>query len=392
MNENIRNGNGATKPEVFGASQVGVFDFVPRVGYREYWYPGVEAKLIKRKPVALKILDEDIVFFRDKDGKVAALTDYCPHRGARFSGGFRRTGGGGPEPGRHNDEFSGYLTCPYHGFTFDGTGECVAALTEGPDSGLVSRLRAQAYPTVELKGIVFVWMGKTAPVDIKDDIPDYFFDDDVMVETYIRRWDLNWSLTIENSHDSHAVKIHRGSLRRVWTRGIFRKSAGFHGRMRIAKEGENYIHITASADSHAGTTAFYPRIGKSWPQKTWFMVKKSGRSTRQGARKQFDQNRPATPVSTSCRPGFRPTAPATDATCAWPSRLTATPVACGRSRSRARASGRARSSSSCGRWTTTCATCTCCPRARTSTRTCPFRASAASTRIVRRSWALRMQA
>jgi len=276
--------------DVFGASQVGVFEYVPRLGYREYWYPGIEGKLVKDKPRALKILGEDVIFFRDENGKVAALTDFCPHRGARFSGGARRTAGGGPEPGRHNDEFKGYLTCPYHGFTFDGTGECVAALTEGPDSGLVSKLRARNYPTVELKGIVFVWMGKTAPVPIETDIPSYFYDEDVVTETYVRRWALNWSLTIENSHDSHAVKIHRGSLRRVFSRSIFRRSAGYHGRMRVAKEADSYIHITSAEQARAPTQAFYPRIGKKWPQRTWFMLRKGGR--RGGAGKQFDADRP----------------------------------------------------------------------------------------------------
>ena len=56
------------------------------MGFREYWYPGVWAKKVgHKKPVKVKMLEEDIVFFRGKDGNVVALTDWCPHRGARFS-------------------------------------------------------------------------------------------------------------------------------------------------------------------------------------------------------------------------------------------------------------------------------------------------------------------
>ena len=69
--------------EVFGASQVGPFDYVPRVGFREYWYPGVWSKKVGRKPVNLKMLGDELVLFRGKDGNVVALNEWCPHRGAR---------------------------------------------------------------------------------------------------------------------------------------------------------------------------------------------------------------------------------------------------------------------------------------------------------------------
>ena len=72
----------------YGASQIGVFDLVPKLGYREYWYPGIIDKDVGKKPISLKMLGEDVVFFRDSKGKVAALSDYCPHRGARLSGGW----------------------------------------------------------------------------------------------------------------------------------------------------------------------------------------------------------------------------------------------------------------------------------------------------------------
>ena len=80
--------NGAGKYVPRGASGIGVHDFVPELGYREYWYPAVEDKRIGRKPVALRLLGDQIVFFRDTENQVAALSDTCPHRGAFLSGGI----------------------------------------------------------------------------------------------------------------------------------------------------------------------------------------------------------------------------------------------------------------------------------------------------------------
>src|SRR5712691_10010102 len=59
---------------------------IPPLGHREYWYPALPAKDVKRdKPSVLRMLGTDIVFFRDKNGDVKALKDACPHRGAYLS-------------------------------------------------------------------------------------------------------------------------------------------------------------------------------------------------------------------------------------------------------------------------------------------------------------------
>ena len=62
--------------EAQGASQIGPFDYVPPMGFREYWYPGVYKKDVgSKKPVFVKMLGEDIAFFRGKADKVYALFD-----------------------------------------------------------------------------------------------------------------------------------------------------------------------------------------------------------------------------------------------------------------------------------------------------------------------------
>ena len=124
--------------ESYGATQIGPFDYVPKVGFREYWYPCVWTKEVGRKPKNIKMLGDELVLFRGKNGKIVALNEWCPHRGARLSRGFC--------------EFEGTVTCPYHGYTFDETGNCVAGLIESTESPLVNKMRTRVYPTAEWNG------------------------------------------------------------------------------------------------------------------------------------------------------------------------------------------------------------------------------------------------
>lgn len=271
-NGSSTNGASASNTTLKRAYRGGVFDLVPRLGYREYWHPGILDRDVGRKPVSLKILGDDVVFFRDEHGNVAALSDYCPHRGARLSGGWRRTAGGGPAAGKLNNEFKGFITCPYHGFTYNGEGQCVAALTDGPESRLQPALKAPHYPTRTYRDIVWVWMGSTEPVPLEEDLPPGFTDEDYWVKTYIRNWDLNWSLTIENSQDSHEAKIHRGSIRRIWNMAMFRPGRGSTwGGCRIVEEGASHIYMLPLAGMMGRKEQnYYPVLGKTWPQHLWW--------------------------------------------------------------------------------------------------------------------------
>jgi nitrite reductase/ring-hydroxylating ferredoxin subunit len=173
-------------------------DKIPVMGLKEYWYPAVlDRQVSARKPMQLKILGEELCLFRGASGKVAALQNACPHRGAFLSKG--------------NCEFKGTVACFYHGFVFDEHGECLAALGEGPKSPMPGQIRARVYPTETHKGIVFVWMGAGAPVPLKEDIPEDFFDDSKMVLAWVTQWPQNWRPCFENSFDSHVRYLHRNS-------------------------------------------------------------------------------------------------------------------------------------------------------------------------------------
>jgi hypothetical protein len=57
---------------------------MPEQGFRNYWYPVMLSRQLKKRPVKRRLLGEDIAFWRD-GGKVNAIADRCPHRGASIS-------------------------------------------------------------------------------------------------------------------------------------------------------------------------------------------------------------------------------------------------------------------------------------------------------------------
>jgi phenylpropionate dioxygenase-like ring-hydroxylating dioxygenase large terminal subunit len=61
-------------------------------------------------PLAVRLLEEELVLWRDDQGVAHAWGDQCPHRGAKLSLGR-------VEAGR--------LECPYHGWQFAASGQCV---------------------------------------------------------------------------------------------------------------------------------------------------------------------------------------------------------------------------------------------------------------------------
>ena len=172
---------------------------IPVMGLRNYWYPALPMKRIpKRHPIQIKMVGEEIAFFRGAQGQPVALRDVCPHRGARLSEG--------------TSHWKGTVSCPYHGWTFDENGKNVAVLSEGPDSKICGKpgTEAQVYPSRELKGIVFVWIGEDEPAPIEEDVPEEFFHPDAYIlyndKIY---WKTNWAQALENYFDSHVSYLHR---------------------------------------------------------------------------------------------------------------------------------------------------------------------------------------
>lgn len=112
----------------------------------EAWYVACTADEIDGKPLGRKICGEQMVFFRGKDGRVAALDDFCPHRGAPLSLGFLRDGN---------------LVCGYHGLAMGCSGQAI----DMPGQKVKGFPPIRAYPTIERYGFIWVWPGDGSRAD-----------------------------------------------------------------------------------------------------------------------------------------------------------------------------------------------------------------------------------
>jgi phenylpropionate dioxygenase-like ring-hydroxylating dioxygenase large terminal subunit len=229
---------------------------VPPLGLQEYWYPALPAKKVGKKPLFWNMLGKELVFFRNRQGEVVALTDTCPHRGASLSEGACF--------------YNGYLSCPYHGATYDGRGECVAFITEGPDSKMVGKLKALTYPAKTLRGWVFVWMGEGEPAPIEEDVPPEFFETGNVVLSTYTYWHTNWLLAIENHSDSHnAFYLHRNSIKQLIgvSSGRARTPVGPRGKI---VNGRSLVTTHSGLDYYTKDgeelrQMYYPGVDGLWP-------------------------------------------------------------------------------------------------------------------------------
>ena len=101
---------------------------------------------------------------------------------------------------------------------------------------------------------------------------------------------MNWSLTMENSRDSHNSKIHRGQFRRIFNLALFNRLPAFWEGTEITEEGDNYICIAPRVvkDQQQG---YFPGIGKKWPQHIWWRFRGSENPLK-AQKKAFDNVRP----------------------------------------------------------------------------------------------------
>jgi phthalate 4,5-dioxygenase oxygenase subunit len=114
---------------------------------RAYWIPALLSSEIPENdgtPVRIRLLGEDLVAFRDTNGAVGLLDEYCPHRGVSLALAV-------------NEECG--LRCLYHGWKFNVTGQCVDQPTEPAESTLKTRIKTRAYRTREVAGMVWAYLG-----------------------------------------------------------------------------------------------------------------------------------------------------------------------------------------------------------------------------------------
>jgi len=164
---------------------------------RNCWYVGsIDHELIDGKLLSRTLLGEHVLLFRGDSGKVIALNDRCPHRGALLSYG-RREGDA--------------VRCMYHGIKYDGSGKCVQI--PGQDM-IPPRLRVRSYPVVEHRPFIWVWMGDPALADpeLIVDLP-YLRDPQWKGIPAYLHYDANYLLIVDNLSDfAHLAFVHTATL------------------------------------------------------------------------------------------------------------------------------------------------------------------------------------
>ncbi len=160
---------------------------------RRFWHPVAMSSELRDVPLAVRLLGEDLVCFRDRSGRVGLLHRHCSHRGASLEYAIIMERG---------------ISCCYHGWHYDVDGTVLDTPGEPPDSPLKGRLCHGAYPAFEDRGLIFAYLGPPAE---KPGFPVY--DTAALGDSELVPFSLvtpcNWLQVIENTQDPvHTVFLH----------------------------------------------------------------------------------------------------------------------------------------------------------------------------------------
>jgi len=164
---------------------------------RRYWMPTLlssELPHADSDPLRVRLLGEDLIAFRDTNGKIGMIQNNCPHRGASLFFGRNEEAG---------------LRCVYHGWKFDLSGQCIDMPNEPAESDFKTKVKAIAYPTEEKAGIVWTYMG---PPDKQPPLPDYEWMRAPEGWMHVSKTfeNCNWLQSMEGGLDtSHSSFLHR---------------------------------------------------------------------------------------------------------------------------------------------------------------------------------------
>jgi phthalate 4,5-dioxygenase oxygenase subunit len=163
---------------------------------RRHWIPALLAEQLPEPdsdPVPLRLLGEDLVAFRDSDGRVGIVDRYCPHRRASLVFGRNEDCG---------------LRCLYHGWKVDVDGNVVEMPSEPAGSALAQKVKHKAYATHEHAGFVFAYMGPQDAIPAFTP-PPYAPTADARCAVVKIAVDCNWAQILEGAIDSaHSSTLH----------------------------------------------------------------------------------------------------------------------------------------------------------------------------------------
>jgi nitrite reductase/ring-hydroxylating ferredoxin subunit len=168
--------------------------------FRRYWLPALLASELPAPdsaPMRVKLLSERLIAWRDSEGRLGLMDEFCAHRGVSLWFGRNEQGG---------------LRCAYHGWKYDVSGQCVEIPSEPDNPGLCQRMKLKSYPLVERGGVLWTYMGPKAQ---QPPLPEHEWATVPETHRYVsKRWqECNYLQAMEGGIDSsHVSFLHRHTM------------------------------------------------------------------------------------------------------------------------------------------------------------------------------------
>jgi len=232
--------------------------------FRQYWIPALHAEELPENdcpPVRVKLLSERLIAFRDSDGKLGLIDEFCAHRGVSLWFGRNEEGG---------------LRCPYHGWKYDVTGQCTEVPSEPEESGFCETIKMTGYPLIKIGDILWTYMGEKGS---EPPAPEWEFATVPAEQTFSsKRWqECNWLQAMEGGIDSsHVSWLHSGDLK---SDPLFKGAAGNKYNQQDKKpffevvESDGGLYIGARRNAEDGH--YYWRITQ-WVMPSYTMIPPRG--------------------------------------------------------------------------------------------------------------------
>ncbi|HWM45358.1 MAG TPA: Rieske 2Fe-2S domain-containing protein [Xanthobacteraceae bacterium] len=167
---------------------------------RRHWVPACLSEEVSQPdgtPVRIRALGEDLVAFRDTNGRLGVLDEHCPHRRASLALGRNEDCG---------------LRCLYHGWKIDVDGNVLEMASEPPGTRMTEKIKHKAYPVHEAGGFVWIYMGPAETMP-EFEAPAFAPTPQARVSILKIHVPCNWAQILEGQIDSaHSSSLHSSDM------------------------------------------------------------------------------------------------------------------------------------------------------------------------------------
>lgn len=165
---------------------------------RTFWQPVFRAEdLSPGQAIPIGVMSENFTLYRGQGGTPHLVSNRCAHRGTQLSTGWVE---------------EDTIRCRYHGWRYDGSGQCVEQ--PGEDASFEQKVKIRTYPVREYLGLIFAYLGK-------DKAPPFrrfpqFEGPGLLLTIPPEHWPCNYFNRLDNDPDPyHVVYTHYESVHRA---------------------------------------------------------------------------------------------------------------------------------------------------------------------------------